>query len=108
MEMAMLAVMTETTGNCLAIGRMVDRPITPRILADAFRADGLATMLGGVLNSFPYNAYTQNTGLIALSDVKSRYVLSAAGIIMLVMGFFPNLARSSPECRSRCSAAWAS
>lgn len=91
MEMAMLAVMTETTGNCLAIGRMVERPVSPRILADAFRADGLATMLGGVFNSFPYNAYSQNTGLIALSGVKSRYVLSAAGVIMFLMGLFPKL-----------------
>jgi len=105
MEMAMLAVMTETTGNCLAIGRMVERPVTPRTLADAFRADGLATMLGGIFNSFPYNAYTQNTGLIALSGVKSRYVLSAAGIIMVMMGLFPRLVRSSPECRSRSSEA---
>lgn len=91
MEMAMLAVMTETTGNCLAIGRMADRPVSPRTLADAFRADGLATMLGGVFNSFPYNAYTQNTGLIALSGVKSRYVLAAAGVIMFFMGLFPKL-----------------
>ena len=44
---------------------MVERPVSPRILANAFRADGLATMLGGVFNSFPYNAYSQNTGLIA-------------------------------------------
>ncbi len=91
MEMAMLAVMTETTGNCLAIGRMVGRPVTPRTLADAFRADGLATMLGGVFNSFPYNAYTQNTGLIALSGVKSRYVLAAAGINLFLMGLFPKI-----------------
>jgi xanthine permease len=91
MEMAMLAVMTETTGNCLAIGRIVGRPISPRVLADAFRADGLATVIGGVFNSFPYNAYSQNTGLIALSEVKSRYVLSAAGMIMVLMGLFPKL-----------------
>jgi xanthine permease len=91
MEMAMLAVMTETTGNCLAIGRMVGRPVTPRTLSDAFRADGLSTMLGGMFNSFPYNAYTQNTGLIALSGVKSRYVLSAAGIILFAMGLFPKI-----------------
>src|SRR6202167_4857188 len=48
-------------------------------------------MLGGLFNSFPYNAYSQNTGLIALSGVKSRYVLSAAGIIMFLMGLFPKL-----------------
>ena len=48
-------------------------------------------MLGGVFNSFPYNAYSQNTGLISLSGVKSRYVLSAAGVIMFLMGLFPKL-----------------
>jgi tRNA(Arg) A34 adenosine deaminase TadA len=48
-------------------------------------------MMGGFFNSFPYNAYSQNTGLIALSGVKSRYVLSAAGIIMFFMGLFPKL-----------------
>ena len=48
-------------------------------------------MLGGAFNSFPYNAYTQNTGLIALSGVKSRYVLAAAGVIMFTMGLFPKL-----------------
>lgn len=91
MEIAMLAIMMETTGNCLAIGRMVDKEITPRTLADAFRSDGLSTMLGGFFNSFPYNAYSQNTGLLALSGVKSRYVLSAAGMIMIFMGLFPKL-----------------
>ena len=51
-------------------------------LTAAFRADGLSTILGGLFNSFPYNAYSQNTGLVSLSKVKSRYVVAAAGAIL--------------------------
>nr|WP_225778304.1 nucleobase:cation symporter-2 family protein [Pseudomonas sp. Marseille-Q3773] len=91
MLLAMLVIMAETTGNCLAIGKLTGRPTDQRTLANAFRADGLSTMLGGVFNSFPYNAFTQNTGLIALTGVKSRYVVAAAGAIMVLMGLFPKL-----------------
>ncbi|QET01484.1 purine permease [Cupriavidus pauculus] len=91
MVLAMLIIMAETTGNCLAIGKIVGKPADQQTLGNAFRADGLSTMLGGIFNSFPYNAFTQNTGLIALSGVKSRYVVATAGVIMVLMGLFPKL-----------------
>jgi uric acid transporter len=91
MTLAMLVIMAETTGNVLAIGTIIDRPSSQTTLGNAFRADGLSTMLGGIFNSFPYNAFTQNTGLIALSNVKSRFVVAAAGAIMILMGMFPKL-----------------
>lgn len=91
MTLAMLVIMAETTGNVLAIGTIIGRPSTQQTLANAFRADGLSTMLGGMFNSFPYNAFTQNTGLIALSNVKSRFVVASAGAIMVLMGLFPKL-----------------
>ncbi|MDU9389599.1 nucleobase:cation symporter-2 family protein [Pseudomonas japonica] len=91
MTLAMLVIMAETTGNCLAIGKLTGKPTDQRTLGNAFRADGLSTMLGGLFNSFPYNAFTQNTGLIALSNVKSRFVVAAAGAIMVLMGLFPKL-----------------
>lgn len=91
MTLAMLVIMAETTGNCLAIGQLTGRSVDSRTLGNAFRADGLSTVIGGLFNSFPYNAFTQNTGLIALSQVKSRFVVAAAGGIMILMGLFPKL-----------------
>jgi len=88
----MLVVMTETTGNCLAIGEIAGRTIKPATLTAAFRADGLSTILGGFFNSFPYNAYSQNTGLLSLSKVRSRYAVAAAGGILVVLGLLPKLA----------------
>jgi xanthine permease len=92
LSISMLVVMTETTGNCLAIGEISGRTIRPSTLNAAFRADGLATILGGLFNSFPYNAYSQNTGLLSLSKVKSRYAVASAGAILVVLGFLPKLA----------------
>ena len=89
---AMLVVMTETTGNCLAIGEIAGRHIAPATLTAAFRADGLSTILGGLFNSFPYNAYSQNTGLLSLSRVKSRYAVAAAGAILVTLGLLPKVA----------------
>jgi NCS2 family nucleobase:cation symporter-2 len=92
MCVAMLVVMTETTGNCLAIGEITGRKIGPATLTAAFRADGLSTMLGGIFNSFPYNVYSQNTGLLSLSGVRSRYAVAAGGGLLVLLGFLPKLA----------------
>jgi uric acid transporter len=92
MSLSMLVVMTETTGNCLAIGEITGRPIGSATLTAAFRADGLSTVLGGLFNSFPYNVYSQNTGLLALSKIKSRYAVAAGGGLLVLLGFLPKLA----------------
>jgi xanthine permease len=92
MSLSMLVVMTETTGNCLAIGEITGRPIGPATLTAAFRADGLSTVLGGLFSSFPYNVYSQNTGLLALSKIKSRYAVAAGGGLLVLLGFLPKLA----------------
>ncbi|MCE2565556.1 purine permease [Komagataeibacter sp. FNDCF1] len=91
MLLSMVIIVAETTGNCLAVGRMVGVPVTDATIARALRADGLSTMLGGVFNSFPYNAFAQNTGLIAITDIRSRFVVAAAGGIMIGLGLFPKL-----------------
>jgi xanthine permease len=92
MSLAMLVVMTETTGNCLAIGEITGRPIGPKTLTAAFRADGLSTVLGGIFNSFPYNVYSQNTGLLSLSKIKSRFAVAAGGGFLVLLGLLPKLA----------------
>lgn len=86
-----VVIMTETTGDILAVGEIVERPASPRRLADGLRADGLSTVLGGVFNTFPYTAFAQNVGLLALSGVRSRFVVTAAGVVLLVLGLLPKL-----------------
>jgi uric acid transporter len=42
-----------------------------------------------VLNSFPYTCFAENVGLVRLTRVKSRYVVAAAGVLMIVLGVLP-------------------
>jgi NCS2 family nucleobase:cation symporter-2 len=87
-----LVIMTETSGDMLAIGEIVGRPITRRRLADGLRADGLGTIIGGVFNTFPYTGFAQNVGLVSLSRVRSRYVATAAGVLLILLGLLPKAA----------------
>jgi len=91
MVVVMLVTMTETTGDILAVGEIVDRQPGPRELADGIRADGLSTVLGGVFNTFPYTAFAQNVGLVGLTGVRSRFVVAFGGGILVVLGLIPIL-----------------
>lgn len=92
MIIVMLVVMVETTGDSIAIGELVDKKIGRKELAAIIRADGLSTVIGGILNSFPYTAFAQNVGLIAVTRIKSRFVVAASGVILIFLGLFPKLA----------------
>ncbi|WP_371381783.1 nucleobase:cation symporter-2 family protein [Sporomusa aerivorans] len=92
MILVMLVVMTETTGDCIAVGEIIEKPVTKEDLTRGLRADGFSTILGGILNSFPYTAFAQNVGLVGLTRVKSRFVVAAAGAILVILGLFPKVA----------------
>ena len=92
MLIVMLVVMVETTGDSIAIGEIVNKKIGKKELSAILRADGLSTMLGGILNSFPYTAFAQNVGLIAVTNVKSRFVVATSGVILVLLGLFPKMA----------------
>ena len=92
MLIVMFITAVETTGDVFATGEIVGKPIRRNDIARAIRADGLATTLGGVLNSFPYTAFAENVGLVRLTRVKSRYVVAAAGVFMIILGLLPKVA----------------
>lgn len=91
MIVVMLVIMVETTGDCIAIGEIVGRRIDKPRLAACLRADGLSTFIASILNSFPHSAFAQNVGLVAVTGIKSRFVVSCSGIILLALGLFPKM-----------------
>jgi xanthine permease len=92
MIVVMLITAVETTGDVFATGEIVEKAINQEDIARALRADGLSTLLGGILNSFPYTCFAENIGLVRLTRVKSRFVVAAAGVIMVLLGLFPKVA----------------
>ncbi|GAA1516116.1 2-oxo-4-hydroxy-4-carboxy-5-ureidoimidazoline decarboxylase [Kribbella lupini] len=89
MVVVMLITAVETTGDVFATGEIVEKRIGREDVARALRADGLATTIGGIFNSFPYTCFAENVGLVRLTRVKSRWVVAAAGVIMIVLGLLP-------------------
>ncbi len=76
----------------LALGELVDRDVDERALARGLRADGVATLIGGVFNSFPHSSFSQNVGLVGVTGVRSRWVTAVAGVILIIFGLVPKMA----------------
>ena len=89
MTVVMIIAMIETSAGVCAIGSIVKRDIHADDLAAAIRADGLATVLGSIFNSFPYTCYAENVGLVRMTGVRSRWVIVAASVIMIILSSFP-------------------
>lgn len=94
LTMILVAIVSvaESTGVFMALGKIVDKDITSKDLARGYRAEGLAIMLGGIFNSFPYTTYSQNVGLVQMSRVKTRDVIVVAGGLLILIGFVPKIA----------------
>ncbi|WP_029422224.1 nucleobase:cation symporter-2 family protein [Alicyclobacillus macrosporangiidus] len=84
--------MVESTGVYFALSRVTDRELTREDIVGGLRAEGLAIVLGGLFNTFPYTTFSQNVGLVSLTGVKNRSVVAAAGVILVVLGLLPKLA----------------
>jgi xanthine permease len=93
MTIVILVCMTETTADILAVGEIAKTKVNSRRIADGLRADMLSSALAPVFNSFAQTAFAQNVGLVAITGIRSRYVVSAGGLIMVILGLLPVLGR---------------
>ena len=95
----MLVTMIESTGDYLAIGEVCHEPVKPHDIAAGIRAEGIGTMLGGLMNSFPFTTFSQNTGVLRISGVRSRWVVAVTALFMMPPPLQQN---ASPPLR-RCA-----
>ncbi|HLV05302.1 MAG TPA: nucleobase:cation symporter-2 family protein [Actinomycetaceae bacterium] len=93
MIIVVLVTMTETTADILAVGEIVRTKTDSKRIADGLRADMLSSTVAPVFNSFTQTAFAQNVGLVAITGIKSRFVVSAGGVIMFTLGLLPVLGR---------------
>lgn len=93
MFLIVLVLLTETTAGLIAVGEIVGTDVNGRRIANGLRADMLTSALAPVFNSFPQSGFAQNIGLVALTGIKSRFVVSAGGIILITLGLLPVLGR---------------
>ncbi|OZF54398.1 nucleobase:cation symporter-2 family protein [Rhodococcus sp. 14-2470-1a] len=92
MTIVILVIMVETTADILAVGEVVGTDVDTRRVGDGLRADMLSSAIAPVFNSFPATAFAQNVGLVAMSGVKSRFVVAVGGGVLALLGLSPILA----------------
>jgi xanthine permease len=84
--------MIESTGVFLALADVCEKKIGGNDLKHGLRAEGIAQVIGGIFQAFPYTTYSQNVGLVALTGVKTRNVVVAACLIIMALGLLPKVA----------------
>ncbi|MGY0538230.1 nucleobase:cation symporter-2 family protein [Nocardioides sp. YJ-D4] len=89
MTIVVLVIMTETTADILAIGEIVETDVDARRVARGLRADMAATTVAPLFGTFPCSAFAQNVGLVALTGIRSRYVVATGGLVLLLLGLLP-------------------
>ena len=81
--------MVESTGVYLALSDITNDPINSTRLRNGYRAEGLAVLLGGIFNTFPYTGFSQNVGLVKLSGIKTRLPIYYAASFLVLLGLLP-------------------
>lgn len=77
----------EATGVYFALSDICNKKIGEKELTKGYRAEGLAMVLGGIFNAFPYTTYSQNVGLVQLTGVRNRVIIYTCGGMLIVLGF---------------------
>lgn len=93
MTIVILVIMAETTADLLAVGEILGTKVDRKRIAAGLRADMGATAISPVFNGMPISAFAQNVGMVAITGVRSRFVVAAGGGILVVLGLLPVLGR---------------
>jgi uracil-xanthine permease len=91
MCIVILVTYTESTADMLAVAEMVDRDLSPNDLARGLATDGLSALLASFMNSFPDTAYAENVGLVGMTRVRSRWVVTVCGSFLVLLGLVPKI-----------------
>ena len=67
------------------------REATDKEIEGATYADGLGSALAGVFGGFPNTSFSQNVGLIPMTGVMSRHVVTCGAIFLIICGLIPKV-----------------
>ena len=93
MFIVIMVTLVETSADILAVGEIVETKVDSRRLGDGLRADMLSSIIAPVFGSFTQSACAQNVGLVAVTGVKSRYVVATGGVFLVALGLLPVMGR---------------
>ncbi|MCK0169856.1 purine permease [Aliiroseovarius sp. S1123] len=82
----------ETVGDVSGITKGgAGREATDTEIQGATYADGLGTAISGLFGALPNTSFSQNVGLIAMTGVMSRHVVTIGAIFLILAGLVPKI-----------------
>ncbi|HYQ55601.1 MAG TPA: solute carrier family 23 protein, partial [Pseudomonas sp.] len=93
MLIVIVVTMVETSADILAVGEIIDTKVDSKRLGNGLRADMISSAVAPLFGSFTQSAFAQNVGLVAVTGVKSRYVVATTGLILVTLGLLPVMGR---------------
>lgn len=80
----------ETVGDISGVTKGgAGREATEREISGGTYADGLGTAISGVFGALPNTSFSQNVGLISMTGVMSRHVVTIGGLFLVLCGLVP-------------------
>ena len=82
----------ETVGDVSGIAKGgAGREATEEEIKGATYADGVGTAVSGIFGGLPNTSFSQNVGLVAMTGVMSRHVVTLGAIFLIVCGLIPKV-----------------
>jgi len=82
----------ETVGDVSGITKGgANREATDAEIQGATYADGIGSAVAGFFGALPNTSFSQNVGLIAMTGVMSRHVVTIGAILLIVAGLIPKV-----------------
>ena len=82
----------ETVGDVSAIARGgAGREATDKEIEGATYADGVGSAIAGFFGGLPNTSFSQNVGLVAMTGVMSRHVVTIGALVLVACGLVPKV-----------------
>ena len=92
MCLVVVIIFVESTGMFLALGKITDQEVTPRMLRRGLLCDAGASFIAGFFNTFTHSSFAQTIGLVQMTGVRCRSVTIMAGIFLITLSLLPKAA----------------
>lgn len=82
----------ETVGDVSATTKAgAGRQATDKEVAGATYADGLGTAVAGVFGGLPNTSFSQNVGIVGMTGIMSRHVVTIGAVVLILCGLVPKI-----------------
>ena len=82
----------ETVGDASATTKAgAGREATDEEISGATYADGLGTAVAGVFGGLPNTSFSQNVGIVGMTGIMSRHVVTIGALILILCGLIPKV-----------------